>query len=186
MNMEKAMLDNFDYRPVFVGGFLNPQEPNVPDSGDGAGVDVDSQVAYVEGDWYHVGQDNGNSRHISEIEEIGMVEQGDNFENTSASELGVSVLGEFERGNTDLLDGFQDPEEYVETAVTSPVTLNGNMTELELSDDISWQILNSIRENSEWTETMASLELATAIGSEIDGNVEVEGETPESSRIRIR
>jgi len=163
INVEKAMLDNFDYRPVFVGGFLNPQEPNVPSSGDGAGFDVDSQVAYVEGDWYHVGESNINSRHIREIDEIGMVEEGTNFENTSASELAVSVLGEFERGNTDLLDGSQDPEEYVETAVTSPVTLNSNFAEVEVSGDISWQLLDSIRENSEWTETMAPIELAAAI-----------------------
>ena len=177
MNMEQAMLDNFDYRPVFVGGFTNPKEPDVPSSGDGEGFEVNSKLAFVDGDWYHGTEDFGY-QHISKVNENPMAQENSGI-------VAVSVLAEFERGNTELLN-HDDPDEIVEATVTSPVTLNGNMTELELSDDISWNALNQIRENTDWTEAMAPLELATAIGSEIDGNVEMEGETPGSSRIKLR
>lgn len=176
VNVEQAMREHTDYRPIYIGGFTNPQEPDVPSAGDGDGFPVRSKLAFIERDWYQ--NDPSGSTHIEDIEETPMVRD-------NPSQLAVSVLGEFERGDTDI-ENPGEAEEYIEAAVTSPVTLNGNMTELELSDDISWEILNSIRENTDWTETMAPLELATAIGSEIDGKVEVEGETPGSSRIKLR
>jgi len=175
-NVEKAMLDFSPYEPVYVGDLINPPEPVVLTSGDGGGVTVHSQLAYVDGDWYHVGRDNINATHIDDIEDLGMVEQTDDldFPNASASELGVSVLGEFERGDT----GIKDPDKaggYVEAAVKAPVT-SGVMRskvdyslidalggELNLSEDLSWSLLRSIRENSQWTETMAPIELAAAI-----------------------
>jgi hypothetical protein len=177
-NVEKAMLEHSPYEPVFIGGFTNPKEPDVPGAGDGDGYPVDSQVAYVEGDWYHVGKDNAGARHISEIDEIGLVgDQGGNYG-------AVSVLAEFERGNTELLN-YEDADEIVETAVTSPVTLNGNMTELELSNDISWNTLKEIRDNTDWEQVMVPMELATAIGNNVEGSVSMEGETTSDSRLRV-
>jgi len=182
-NVEKAMLDHFDYRPVFVGGFTNHREPDVPDAGDGDGFPVDSQVAYVDGDWFHVGETNVGAKHINDIDEIIMAKDW-----SPASYNAVSVLEEFEEGNTDI----ENPERadlYVKNAVKSPASLNDNIGgEINLSDDISWNILHSIRENEAWAETMAPVELAIAIGEsnqEFD-TVDLEGEGLENPRFRIQ
>ncbi len=128
-----------------------------------------------------------------------MVEQTDDldFPNTSASELGVSVLEESERGDTEM----EDPDEagrYVEAAVETPVTsgvmrpkadyspIDALGEELNLSEDLSWSLLRSIRENSEWTETMAPRELAAAVQTD-NGDAElVEVEADDSGNTRIR
>lgn len=160
-NIEKAMLDNFDYRPVFVGEFTNPAEPIA------GGIRVDSQVAYIDGDWFHVGKESAGAYHISDIDEIGMVEEGNNSENMSASELAVSVLGEMQEGRPSY-------DNSVKEAVLSPVyagnegsTLEDTFAgELELGNDIAWDTLRSIRDNESWRDTMAPLELAAAVANE--------------------
>jgi len=187
-NIEKAMLDNFDYSPVFIGGFSNPKEPNIPSAGDGDGFSVDSQVAYVDGDWFHVGKDYINARHISEIEEIDMAQE-------QAAQLAVSVLAEFEEGSTGIYSPGRS-DEIVETAVTSPVTLTrtgANYTihqeiggEINLSDDLAWNTLESIRENEAWTETMAPIELAAAIGNDSEDDVFVDLDSDDSGSIQIK
>jgi hypothetical protein len=180
-NLEKVMKEHSPYEEIFIGSFWNPREPDVPTSADGDGLRVKSQVAYVDGDWYHVGEDNPSARHISEVDEIEMAKD---VEDEPAQYLAVSVLGEFERGNTDI-DNPDDASYFVQEAVTSPVTLNDNLAELELSNDISWSALNQIRENNNWEDVMVPMELATAVGTELDGSVEMEGESTMDSRIKI-
>jgi hypothetical protein len=169
-NLEKAMKEHSPYENVFIGEFVNPKEPDVPQSTDGDGLRLNTHVAYVDGDWYHVGKFNGGARHISEIDEIRMAQ---NFDESSASEWAVSVLAEFERGNTDI----DDPDSasyFVEEAVLSPVyagdkprTLDDMYAgELELGDDIAWETLGSVRDNEEWVETMVPLELAAGVTNE--------------------
>ena len=177
-NVEKAMLDHFDYSPVIVGGFVNPAEPDVPDAGDGDGMPVDTQIAFVDGDWYENSETNVRATHIDDIDESPLV-------GTTGANFGaVSVLAEFERGNTELLS-YDDANQIVEETVTSPVALNRNITELDLSDDISWNTLDAIRDNTEWEEVMVPMELATAVGTDVDGKVEMEGENTMDSRIRV-
>ncbi|MEF8880589.1 MAG: hypothetical protein V5A72_02025, partial [Candidatus Nanohaloarchaea archaeon] len=169
-NMEKAMRDHFDYRPVFVGGFTNPKEPYVPTAGDKDGSPVDSQVAYVDGDWFHVGKENPGAEDINEIDEIIMAE-----DRSPASYSAVSVLAEFEEDNTDI-ENPENADNYVESAVLSPVyagdkpsTLEDTYAgELEVGDNIAWEALSSIRENESWRDTMNPLELAAAVANETD------------------
>jgi hypothetical protein len=177
-NMEKGMLEYTDFEPVYIGDFTNPAEPDVPGAGDGDGMPVNTQLAWVDGDWYEVGRTNLRATHIDDIDESPLVGT------EGALYGGVSVLAEFERGNTELLS-YDGADEIVEEAVTSPVTLNGNMTEIELSDDISWNALNAIRDNSEWKDVMVPMELATAVGTDVDGSVEMEGESVMDSRIKL-
>lgn len=177
VNLEEAMFEHSPYESVFIGGFTNPKEPDVPSAGDGDGFEVDSKLAFVDGDWYQ-GTDDFGFQHISKVNENPMAQENSGI-------TAVSVLAEFDRGNTELLD-YNDADEIVESTVTSPVTLNGNMTELELSDDISWNALNQIRENSGWTETMAPIELATAIQIDTEGGKLVGVENDGSGNPQIK
>jgi hypothetical protein len=181
-NVEKALEEHTDFDPNYVGSFWNPREPDVPTSADSDGLRVKSQIAHVGDDWFHNGEDNVlTSAHISEVDEIEMAKD---VEDEPAQYLAVSVLGEFERGNTDI-DNPDDASYFVQEAVTSPVTLNDDLAELELSEDISWNALNQIRENTEWEDVMIPMELATALGTNLDGSVEMEGESTTDSRIKV-
>ena len=180
-NVEKALEEHTEFDPNYVGSFWNPREPDVPTSADGDGLRVKSQLAHVGDDWFHNGEDNITASHISGVDEIEMAKD---VEDEPAQYLAVSVLGEFERANTDI-DNPDDASYFVQEAVTSPVTLNDNLAELGLSEDISWSALNQIRENNNWEDVMVPMELATAVGSELDGSVEMEGENTMDSRIKV-
>jgi hypothetical protein len=185
VNMEAAMVEHSPFAPAYHGGFVNPAEPEVPTSGDGDGFAVTTQLAYVAGDFYQVGQYNTNAHHIENADEARIAKD---VENTSgASFLAVSVLGEFEEGDTDLL-AFRDPDRLVRRAVTSPVTLGHTLGgDIDMSDEISWETLRSIRRNRDWTEVMAPIELAVAVQTDNEDAdiVEIAGTDPGDTRIRL-
>ena len=176
-NVEKALQEYTDFDPKYVGSFVNPRELDVEESTDGDGIRVNSQVAYVDGDWFHNGEEYVGASHISDIDEIEMAKDPGQ---TASKHWAVSVLAEMEEG-----EDSRNFEEFVKDAVTSPVTLNENITELDMSDSVAWDTLEQIRDNSEWDSTMAPIELATAIGSDSEGRVRLDGEALNNSRIRI-
>jgi hypothetical protein len=176
VNEEKLMenLDFFPYEEVFIGGFTNPEEPEYDENGNKQidGVQVDSQVAYVDGDWYHIGN-TGIIEHIDNAEDIEMVDA------TASSYAANSVLAEFEEGEMDNLEQSMK-DYYTGEAVTSPVTLSSQMTdqnEMLTGFPTSWALLESIRDNQEWDSTMNGLELAADQGLKNADNES--GERPE-------
>jgi hypothetical protein len=45
--------------------------------------------------------------------------------------------------------------------------------------------LYDIRDNTDWEEVMIPMELATAIGTDVEGSVSMEGETTRDSKLRV-